>query len=398
MSITLVLLGQTWVGLAADKPLELILGDAKHLAASRQRIQSGDAALRPAYDRLMSEAQSALKSGPWTVTAKTLAPPSGDKHDYMSYGPYWWPNPKTTNGLPYVRRDGEVNPDFNSSKCDQPNLARMADAVKVLALAYYFSGEEKFAAHAARLLRAWYLDPATRMNPHLKYGQAIPGITEGRGIGLIDTVSMLPVPDATRLLEPSASWTEEDMRNLKAWFAHFLDWMVTSQLGKDEAAAKNNHGTWYDVQLVTYGLYVGEHGLARRVLEQAGTKRVAIQIRPDGSQPLELERTKSFGYSAMNLRGFLALCAVGKRMGIDLCSYTSPEGGSIRKAVEFMLVYADPAKKWIYPQIKGYSQYQLFPLALTSARLFEDEKLYDVARKLCQGGQEKDLVRLELNW
>src|SRR5919205_3865952 len=172
--------------------------------------------LASSKDRVLADAQKALSAGPFTVVSKEVTPPSGDKHDYMSQAPYFWPNPKTPNGLPYIRRDGERNPEINRIT-DHRSLDQMADAVETLALAYYFKGDEAYAAKAAQLLRAWFIDPATRMNPNLQYAQYIPGVNTGRGIGLIETRGLTRVVDAIGLLKGSKSLTETDRRGISDW-------------------------------------------------------------------------------------------------------------------------------------------------------------------------------------
>jgi hypothetical protein len=214
--------------------------DPDGLAKAKSRVAAGDPSLKPALERLRREADKALEAGPFSVMDKSLTPPSGDKHDYMSIGPYWWPDPAKPDGLPYVRRDGEVNPERKAGTTDATAMGRMASAVETLALAYYFTGEERYARHAATLLRTWFLAPKTKMNPNLKYGQAIPGRVEGRGIGIIDTADLVHIPDAVGLLAGSKHWTEADQAGAVAWFDAYLDWLRTS---KEGAKPRTRQGT-----------------------------------------------------------------------------------------------------------------------------------------------------------
>ena len=320
----------------------------------------------PALAKLERDAQKALTSGPFSVVAKTVTPPSGDKHDYMSQAPYFWPDPKSANGLPYIRRDGERNPEINKIT-DHRVLDEMESAVETLALAYYFTGKEKYAAKAAALLRVFFLDPSTRMNPNLQFAQAIPGVNTGRGIGLIETRGLTRVVDAIGLLSPAKSWLASDQKGLESWVAQFLQWMLESKNGRDEAAAKNNHGTFYDVQVVSFALFLNRRDLARSVLEEAKSKRIAVQIEPDGRQPLELARTKAWSYSVMNLEGLFTLARLGENVGVDLWNYETKDGRSIRKAIHFLMPFANGEKKWPYQQLGEFQPEMFFHLLTRSA-------------------------------
>ena len=169
----------------------------------------------------------------------------------------------------------------------------MEEAVENLAMAYYFTNKEEYAAKASEILRMWFLDTKTKINPNLNLAQAIPGKNDGRGIGIIETRELTRTVDAIGLLENSKSWTKADQKGVEDWFAQYLKWLMTSKNGSDEARAKNNHGTFYDMQVVSFALFTGQTDLAKTVLETAKQKRIVVQIRSDGSQPLELERTKS---------------------------------------------------------------------------------------------------------
>jgi hypothetical protein len=362
------------------------------LATVKKRAATGDERLAPAIERLRAEADEALSTGPFSVTASGVAPPSGDKHDYMSVGPYWWPDPNKDDGLPYVRRDGRVNPEFYEH--DTVPRGKLCDAVETLALAYYLTGEEEYANHAARLLRAWFLDEETRMNPHLQYGQAIPGRCTGRGIGLIDTLSFIDLLDAVGMLAQSEAWSADDQERLEAWFSRFLDWMLESRYGRDEAATKNNHGTWYDAQVAAYALFTRREDVAARVLQESATKRIARQIEPDGRQPHELARTKSFSYSVMNLRGMFTLAALAERVGVDLWNYESVDGRSVRKAIDYLACFVDNKDAWQHEQIGGVKPSSLYPLLRWAALSYQETK-YEAAIRRIQGFDPAD-ARTEL--
>src|SRR5258707_381839 len=180
-----------------------------------------------------------MQQKPSSVVTKAVTPPSGDKHDYLSQAPYFWPNPDKPDGLPYINRDGERNPELDKIT-DHLALDQMEVAVRALSLAYYLKDDEAYAAKATQLLRSWFIDPATRMNPNLEYAQFIPGVNTGRGIGLIETRGLVDVVDAIGLLATSKSWTAADKKGLEVWFTKFLEWMQGSRNGREESAVKNN--------------------------------------------------------------------------------------------------------------------------------------------------------------
>jgi hypothetical protein len=318
---------------------------------------------------------------PVSVVYKNATPPSGDKHDYMSQAPYFWPNPNTPNGLPYIRRDGERNPEINKIQ-DHEALDRLESAVSVLSLAYYIKEDEAYAARATRLLRTWFVDPATRMNPNLQYAQFIPGVNTGRGIGLIETRGLTDIVDAIGLLAGSKSWTASDQKGLEEWFAEFFKWMQESKNGREENAAKNNHGTYYDVQAMSFALFLNQKDLARQIAETAKQKRIALQIEPDGRQPLELERTKAWSYSNMNLGGLLVLARLAENVQVDLWTYRATDGRGIRSAIEFLYPYAIENRPWKYQEIDGFEASRFFPAMRQAAVHFQDREFQAMASKI----------------
>jgi DNA-binding beta-propeller fold protein YncE len=375
-------------------PPRVFLWDAKHVATTRQRIREGAPSFAAALAALNQDAQKALKAGPFSVMQKTNVPPSGDRHDYMSIAPYFWPDPAKSNGLPYIRRDGERNPANRTT--DRRHLAEMIEAVETLSQGWYFTGEVKYATKARELLRTWFLDPATRMNPNFEFGQAVPGVNTGRGIGLIETAGLTGVVDAIGLLADSPAWTQTDQREMEKWFGEFLRWMLESKHGRDEAAAKNNHGTWYDVQVASFALFAGRPDIATNVLRAAGEKRIARQIEPDGRQPLELARTKAWGYSTMNLRGLMSLATLGEHVGVDLWHFETPDGRSLRGAFDFLTPFALRERKWPYQQLGGWSPEGYSPLAERAGSNFREARYVELAIRV-RGTNRLDRASLLLS-
>ncbi len=250
----------------------------------------------------------------------------------------------------------------------------MVQTVEKLATAYYFTEKGEYAARASEILRMWFLDPKTKMNPNLNFAQAIPGLNTGRGIGIIETAEYTRVVDSIGLIGGSKSWKKEDQSGLEAWFAKYLEWLTTSKNGLDEAAAKNNHGMFYDVQVVSFALFIGKTDFAKQQFELVTKKRIEKQIEADGRMPLELERTKSWNYSNFNLDALLRLAEISENVGVDLWSFQEKDGSGIRKAIEFLYPFLNPENKWKYQQIEGLSSEKLLPLMRRSARKYTDEK------------------------
>lgn len=323
------------------------------------KIKAEPATHSKAVRSLLSQADKELKSTPPSVMEKTMIPASGDKHDYMSMGPYWWPDPDKEDGLPYIRKDGERNPELD--KLDRNKLGRMARAVITLGLGYYFSGNEKYADKAVDFLKVWFMDPDTRMNPNLIYRQTIPGRNNGlgRGEGVIDTYSFVEMLDAVELLKSSKAWTPEVEAGMQSWFTAFVEWLTTHPVAIQEKQARNNHGLAYDVQVARYALFTGNEELARSLVAGFPETRLFKQIEPDGKQPLELARTTALGYTVFNLTHMLDMASIARSLGMDIYHVTSEDGRSVTAAIGFLIPYlGKPQSAFPYQQIKEWDEKQ----------------------------------------
>lgn len=355
----------------------------KVLIDHKLKIEAGQhPSLSKAYKLLIRDANNVLQLSPVSVMDKTLIAASNDKHDYFSFGPYWWPNPEKPNGLPYIRKDGVRNPITSSNGTDKPSKALMKEAVSTLSIAYFFSDDEKYAKHAIRFIETWFINESTLMNPNMEYSQAIPGRVDGRGIGIIESRGFIDVAAAVDLLKSSAYWTPSIDKNVHSWYTQFLNWMVHSENGQTENKAINNHGTWYDCQVAYFAYFDNNDSLARSVINGLG-KRMEEQLEADGSQPLELARTRSLNYSVFNLKSYLLLARLAKSLDIDIWKFENSKGATLKTAVDFIGPYADPNKAWPYEQISEFDRQGLASILIqTSLRYPDEDKYQEWLRKI----------------
>ena len=298
--------------------------------------------------------EKALHSGPWSVTFDRPSPAStkAGPNDYFSEGPYWWPNPQDPNG-PYIRKDGVRNGGRFTK--NEVALKEMSQAVLALGIGDYFLGNPACAAHANNILATWFVDPKTRMNPNLEYGQAIRGVTTGRGTGIIDTVSLIYCAQGTALLECSGALDKTIWAGVQQWFAAYLHWMTSSPKGQDEKMSGNNHATWWTAQAAAYAVLTGDLATQRKAWGHYREYLVPTEIRPDGSCPREEARTKSLGYSSMNLDAFAVICRLAQVTGVDLWHYKAPNGVGVEKAFNYLMPYVLHPNEWRKQQIEPYS-------------------------------------------
>ncbi len=358
---------------------DMIKLDFKILALSKEKIKANDASVTPAYDQLMKDADKALKFKAVSVMDKTDLPPSGDKHDYMSIGPYWWPDPSKPGGIPYIRKDGEVNPEVKNYP-DKENLPKLCENIYNLALAYYFSGNEAYAKHASKLIKVWFLDSATAMNPNLNYGQAIKGITDGRAEGIIEVRHFIFLIDAVELLKNSENFKEGKQKKLKKWFTSFLTWLRTSEIGKDEMDAKNNHGVWFDATNLAIANYIGDIELANKIVKSAA-ERLDAQMDDKGYFPLELARTTSLHYTAFILDAFTIIAQLSENTDTNFWTLKTNSNKSLEKGYEALFPHLAGAKDWTWEQIKPFKMSNSFQLLLKATTKYNCTSCRDIIKR-----------------
>lgn len=386
-----VLLAGT-VALAAEAPRTFAI-DAPGLAEVRARHARGDATATRDVAALRAEADKLLALQPASVLDSPGVAASGDRHDYFSAGPYWWPDPTKPAGLPYVQRDGVVNPESRTNG-DMLAFRRTCESVRTLGLAFFFTGDERYAQKAAQLARVWFLDPATRMNPNFQHAQGIPGLSPGRGTGLIEARHLMLLNDGLALLASSRAWTQADAAATRTWLEAFYGWLGTSKNAADEAAAENNHGSWLAAQRAHLALVLGRTDDAKRIITAVRDERIPRQIGPDGAQPHELRRTRSLNYVLFNLEALAVLARLGDHVGLDLWKASTPDGRSLPAALRVVAPYVDPQKVWPKKDVSDENRARVLPLLVEALRHGDHPAYRDLLRRFGDQPTEGEFWRL----
>jgi hypothetical protein len=344
------------------------------------------------HQRILKAANQYLKEATITITATHSSRSAGGMHDFFSEGDYWWPDPQNPDG-PYIQRDGMTNPDNFVEH--RRALMRFSVQVPALASAYLITKDERYAKQAARHLRAWFLDPSTRMNPDLQYAQAIHGRFTGRGIGVIDTIHLVEVARAIEVLKDSSALSMKELGGISQWFKDYLLWMTTSKNGLEEREAKNNHGTCWVMQVAAFAHLVGDPKLLDYCRDRFRTVIVPNQIAADGSFPQELRRTKPYGYSLFNLEAMATVCQVLSTPADNLWTFELPDGRGMRRAMEYMAPFIRDKKGWpLKPDVMYDSEWPMRQNSLLFAGLaFRRADYLELWKNLRADSQVEEVVR-----
>ncbi len=316
--------------------------------------------------RLRAEADKRMREGPWTVTSERPKGVEIDPHDYYSEAPYWWPDPQNPSG-PYIRKDGQTNPDrFLANKTA---LNSMCDAVFTLGTAAFLLDDPRYAQRAARDINTWFVNPKTRMNPNLEYSQAVRAANNGRGAGIVDGRVLIRAIQGMEFLAQTGAWDAKDQAAVKKWFEEYLHWLTTSQDGLDEKMSGNNHASWWTAQVAAVATFVDNAAEQKATFNFYRDRIFPRQIRGDGSAPREEARTRSLWYSAFNLEALTLTCRIAQLHGVDLWSVKTKTGATLATAIDYLAPYFADPKKWTKEQIVDFSNESLYFLAFAGMGL-----------------------------
>ena len=341
---------------------------------------------------IIPKADSALSLPPITVTAEQCERSAGGIHDFYSEGDYWWQNPDDPNGL-YIQRDGQSNP--NNFVAHRRAMVRFSQIIGILSSAYLMTKDEKYVKQAFIHLNAWFIDDKTYMNPSLLYTQAIKGKTTGRGIGIIDMIQMMEVAQGIRVMEKAKNINPNDLKKIKDWFAQYLVWVTTHPYGIDEREAKNNHGTCWVMQVACFAKLTDNQMLVDYCKNRFKTVLLPNQLAKDGSFPLELKRTKPYGYSLFNLDAMTTVCHILSDEKENLWQTTLADGQTLKKAVEFMFPFVDNKNTWTFPHdVMYWGEWPVaHPFLLFGYQEYKNKKWWKTWKRLEHFPQTEEVIR-----
>jgi hypothetical protein len=341
---------------------------------------------------IMEEAEWAMTQEPETVTAHTSSRSAGGKHDFFSEGDYWWPNPAGADS-PYIQKDGMTNPDnFVAHRLAMIRLSRIVGA---LASAYKITGDNRYAVQAMKHCKAWFVDKATMMNPNLLYAQAIKGRFTGRGIGIIDTIQLMEVVQGLLAMEASTEMDRDALALIRNWFGEYITWLMTHKYGKDEMNAENNHGTCWVMQVASFARFTGNKQAMDFCSSRYKNVLLPNQMDKDGSFPRELKRTKPYGYSIFNLDAMTTICQILSTPQDNLYTFTTPDGKSVKKGIEYLHPYVADKSKWpLKPDVMYWSEWPVAqPFLVFGAKAYNNNQWLQTWKKLEHAPRVDEVIR-----
>jgi hypothetical protein len=343
-------------------------------------------------ERVLKKADKFMTESPVTITSASSPRSAGGLHDFFSEGDYWWPDPQNPEG-PYIQKDGMTNPD--NFVAHRKAMVRLSIQSATLTAAYMITHETKYALKAIEHFKAWFVNDETKMNPHLLYAQAIKGKFTGRGTGLIDTIHLTEVARSILILGNAGLIDPADLALMKKWFSDYLQWLMTHQYGKDEMNAKNNHGSCWVMQASAFAQLAGDERIMELCRRRFKEVLLPNQMAADGSFPLELARTKPYGYSIFNLDILAAVCQILSNDFDNLWEFTLPDGRNMKKGIEFLFPFIADKSKWNKkPDVMYFEFYPVRqPSLLFGGLAYKEEKFIKLWKTLNPDPENEEVIR-----
>jgi hypothetical protein len=340
--------------------------------------------------QVLAEAAWAMQQQPITITASSSPRSAGGKHDFFSEADYFWPNPQNPDG-PYINRDGMTNPDNFVEH--RKAMIRFSKIIGALASAYKITGDVKYVKQAVIHLKAWFIDEQTLMNPSLWFAQAVKGQFTGRNYGIIDTIHLMEVAQGVIVMEKAID--AKTVKYIKQWFAMYTEWLTTSKPGIQEKEVKNNHATCWAMQVASFAKLCNNQVVLDSLRARYKTILLPRQMGTDGSFPLEMERTKPYGYSIFNLDAMTMLCQILSTPKDNLWNFETTDGKSIKKGISYLYPFVADKSKWaLKPDVMYWDNWPVAqPFLLFGADAYHENSWFNTWKILDHNPKVEEVIR-----
>jgi hypothetical protein len=340
--------------------------------------------------QILTEAAWAMQQQPITVTASFSARSAGGKHDFFSEADYFWPDPKNPDG-PYIDRDGMTNPDNFVEH--RKAMIRFSKIIGALASAYKITHDEKYVKQAIIHLKAWFINPETLMNPNLLFAQAVKGKFTGRNYGIIDSIHLMEVAQGVIVMENAID--TGTVAGIKKWFAEYINWLITSKPGIQEKLTKNNHSTCWAIQVASFAKLCNNEVVLDSLRNRYKMVLLPNQMSTDGSFPLEMSRSKPYGYSIFNLDAMTMLCQILSTPQDNLWNFETADGKSIKKGITYLYPFIADKNKWpLKPDVMYWDNWPIAqPFLLFGANTYNEKTWFATWKNLDHNPQVEEVIR-----
>ncbi len=308
--------------------------DFDHMHEASKSLKRSLYLFNSSYNALIDSADLALKEEPFSVTKRLNLPNGADPNDYLSFGSHWWPDPSVTTGLPYVRIEPGVNPD---ATINSTNLSQMGKRIKELSLAWFFSREKQYADKAGELLRSWFLDSLTRMNPNLDHAGAVPGRIQGRGSAVSEGLPLVTMLDGLVIAETSGGLRGSEEKQIREWYQSYFQWLLESPLAIEAGTLTGRHALGRELQLLGIAHFLKNDEFVQIRISTVTLPLIRKMVGEDGRISADLRGNGSFAERVECLEYLFRIWEIGRRTEYDIEGFSQFYGELLRKVLDQMI-------------------------------------------------------------
>ena len=195
-------------------------------------------------------------------------------------------------------------------KHNQEDFRSLVQNCTMLTLASYFSDDNSYADHAVSIIKEWFLDQNTKVNPSKVFTEATHR--------LLKTTYVYTLFDSLRLLRKKGRFSEDEWHGLQRWFTQVMEAMDQSarawRLGY---TSKDHIGLYYDIQYSSIAAFINNSTQMYKTIQDS-IARLYEHVAPDGTLHNEITKKSCESNQIFALAGWQTMDRMASKLGIDL--------------------------------------------------------------------------------